>query len=171
MKKNTIIYAAALCIITLFSCNQKPAETKQEELKNDVVLTELSIVKLALDTAKSDIHRYDDACRDFFNDSVPIRAFTVRAADLFEALGMPVAYYDSVKYQHARVYLGLDAYKHFKIFFTPVADANLDPGVMSPGKDIILQGLPGDGKAKYVLDLNAPCPNTCDTQSPLYQPN
>ena len=103
---------------------------------------------------------------------MPIKAFTVRAEDLIESLG--IAGVDSIKYSHVRVYLGFDNNNHFRLFLTPVKGADIKKH--QPGEDVILNGpyTPGLGddgsltdSGNYVLDFSSPCPTSCPTGSPL----
>jgi hypothetical protein len=114
-------------------------------------------------------------CRHHLDGVVPIKAYTLRAEDLLGALGIPAEYADSsiTKYKHARVYLGYKKGKGFKLFILPVYGADLsgkDTSLWKGGYDVYLnkEGLPippnsdkSTSDGEYVLDLNAPCPNTC----------
>lgn len=146
-------------------------------LQNYRPLDSVPAVLASLTSAKANIKAYDSICRIQFK-TVPIKSFTVRAVDLFGAMGMPGKYADNsiCKYPHIRVYLGYDVkLSTFKLYVVPVEGADLVKNI--PGKDIILdkngnpitlKGKIGDGDDdEYVLDLNAPCPNTCDPTSPL----
>lgn len=137
--------------------------------------------------AQGDIAYFDTLCSKFISSAlhdssvnyanVPIRAFTIRAVDLFAAMGMKVQ--DSVKFEHIRVYLGYSKEANqFKLFILPVQNANIVDS--NAGSDVLLDStgnyLPPSDKFplppgflinKYVLDLNAPCPNLCDTRTPL----
>lgn len=133
--------------------------------------------------AKADIAFFDTLCAKYLTfptvhgntipDSlVPIKAFTVRAADLFAALGVS----DSVQhtYDNIRVYFGYSQKEdEFKLYIVPVADANIADTIS--GRDVLLDHsgrpapMPHDHPLadRYVLDLNAPCPSLCDVSSPL----
>lgn len=138
------------------------AGAKRTEL-NESAGNSMDTVPLAV--AQVNIRHYLDTC-DTILGTIPIRAYTVHANDMLLSLGIDPS---TVKpqYNYARVYLGLDANNNFKLYFTPVSGADLKPGVMNPGTDVILKDEDGNG---YVMDLNAPCPNTCDVNSPLYNP-
>jgi len=100
---------------------------------------------------------------------VPLKGFTIRAADLFEAMGLPVADTVNATYKAIRVYLGYSHKHEFKMYLTPVEGANLGANPPVAGKDIILKGpffkLGGDGD--YVLDFTQPCTATCPDNSHL----
>lgn len=124
-----------------------------------------TLFAVPLSTAETCIHNYKDALHTQFNTpkSNIIKGFTIHAEELLEALGI-----EGVKPKHpkVRVYLGKnqgDRAFDMRLFLTPVN---------AEGKDIILTGPIMNGLTDvvepYVFDLNAPCPNTCDTSSPLY---
>lgn len=172
MKKTpTIVFMSMICFLAIFSCkdNQPAAETGKTATAKTVKLKEEeSAVQMPLDSATQAIHRYDSICEKYLG-VIPIRAYTIRAQDLTQALGLP----DTIRcaYDHVRVYLGMDKRNQFKIFFTPVINASLNPDDMQAGTDVILGHIDSDPHSGYVLDLNAPCPTTCDQTSPLFNPN
>lgn len=161
---------ALLSLIFLISCSQ-PKEEIAEEVKAPAVAE----YALDLDSAVYYIHRYDSVAKANLKGSLPLKAFTIRAVDLLQALGLPEK--TPVKYTHARVYLGMDKNNQFRLFFTPVEGASIKNG--EAGQDVILKGPhshgladAGDGltsSGSYVLDFTAPCPNTCPSGSPLNQ--
>lgn len=89
-----------------------------------------------------------------------IRAFKIGASDMLQVLGL-----DSVidsKYEYCRAYIGMESNNDFKLYLTPVRvteggffDVFLPDGTTVPTEE------------SYVLDLIAPCPNSCDPNSPL----
>jgi hypothetical protein len=147
-----------LPLIFMIGCTQQKEQTIAE-------------YALDLDSAVQYIHRYDSIAKEVLKDSVPIKSFTIRAADLLESLGLPAK--TKVKYTHARIYLGMDENNKFRIFLTPVEGASITSGVA--GSDVIFKpGLRDISDARttngsYVLDFSAPCPNTCPNGSPLNQ--
>lgn len=115
--------------------------------------------------AHSDVQRFVDSIvnkdrsdRDF------VRAFTISAIDMLEVMGLDST--TRCKYNQCRAYLGLTAENQFKLYLTPI----------EKGRDVFLNfksAHPGattrdTNENSYVLNLIAPCPNTCDTRSPLY---
>src|SRR6185437_10946318 len=110
----------------------------------------------------------------------PIQGYTIRSLDLLMAMGIADTALDSneVLHKFVRVYLGYDTsnkvHAGFKLYILPVDSAYLggdDSSKWIAGYDLLLDSL---GKAihwghttttttPYVLDLNAPCPNTCST--------
>ncbi len=138
-------------------------------------------------TAWGNILSYDSLCAKYLGTPLwapPVNAFTIRAEDLLGALGMPQGFADSAfcKYKNARVYLGFDPIaKTFKLFVLPVKNANLNSNPMIGGEDVFVDstGNPIDrsliknaSQTQYVMDLNAPCPNTCaSTESSLLIPD
>jgi hypothetical protein len=166
--KNLIVKTAAImCLIATQSCNNaEKTETKTEEQpKKEAVTSNLlkSSVRVPLKDAQDNIVRFNNMCLEKFG-SVPIRAYTIHAADLLEVLGLDVSDTTKCKYKYARAYLGLDSSNDFKLYLTPIDSADLSSSPKKAGKDVILK----DKDGSYVLDLNAPCPMTCDFTSPLY---
>lgn len=94
-------------------------------------------------------------------------AFKVHASDLFAALGVQ----SEVQYDHdaVRVYIGFDkTTSSYKLFVVPVDKTDtgfVDMFFDETGK--VRAYNPND--ANYVMDLNTPCPPTCDCNSPLMQ--
>lgn len=132
---------------------------------------------LSLDSAVIFTKRYDSLVSEILKTKTPIRAYTIRSADLLEALGLPEK--TKVQYTHVRAYMGMDMNNNFRLFLTPVDGADLES--LNPGKDVILSGPFTRGIKKglgnnlqvddgqYVMDFTAPCPNTCPPDSPLNQ--
>lgn len=175
MKKKSSIVVIAMCLIIACSCSTKHEDHEKKDVAatGHAVETESSSVRVPLSVAKEDVKRYDSTCREMLKNidkSIPIRAYTIHAADLLEVLGLPKSYVDSCKFRHARVYLGLNSEYSFKLYFTPVVGANLDPAIMLAGRDTILTEPSAGSDGYYVFDLNAPCPKTCDEGSQLYNP-
>jgi hypothetical protein len=163
MKK--LIYFLSL-IVLVTACNPQEKKAAENLMKGPAHFA------LSLDSAIIYTKHYRKVSREIFKDTVPVKAFTVRAADLIESLG--IAGVDSIKYSHVRVYLGLDNNNKFRLFLTPVKDASIKDH--KPGEDVILNGpyMPGldevgnvSSSGSYVLDFTAPCPTSCPTGSPL----
>lgn len=137
------------------------------------------------DSAKADIAYFDTVSAMLVDQAggsgTPIKAFTVRAVDLLAAMGMPAAEPPTLPYDHIRVYLGFNkSAGQFKLYIVPVAQASINN--QQSGQDLMLDAHgnavqpeqvypPGYLSDKYVLDLNAPCPNLCDVQTPLTNSN
>jgi hypothetical protein len=166
MKNSTLSIVFFLFII---ACGTQPKDDTTDVDQGPAVAE----YALDLDSAKLYIKRYDSISR-LKLDGIPINAYTIRAADLLEALGLPEN--TKVKYTHARVYLGIDKNNKFRLFLTPVEGASIAKG--EAGKDVILNGPhkrtladASDVEAStgsYVLDFTAPCPKTCPSGSQLY---
>jgi hypothetical protein len=131
-----------------------------------------------LDSAVTDIATFDTLCKRFVTDTagetvptVPIKGFTIHAADLFAAMG--ITEYQEPPYAHIRIYLGYRLNDGFKVYLVPVQGANLADN--EPGTDLMLNAEghvnPTAGEPNFVLDLNAPCPSICDINSPLFLKN
>ncbi len=165
--KKSIYFLSLIVLVT--ACNPSEKKTADNPTKGPAHFA------LSLDSAVAYTKRYRKISREIFKDTVPVKAFTVRAEDLIESLG--IAGVDSIKYKHVRVYLGFDSNNKFRLFLTPVKDADIKGH--KPGTDIILNGpfTPGLGddatsvttSGQYVLDFSAPCPVVCPTGSPLNQ--
>jgi hypothetical protein len=167
--KNTVLKNLAfICLITLFaSCTVPKAETEKNDRAHSVLRSRadfrVSSVHFSLEQARKNVFSYDSICRITLH-GIPVRAYTVRALDLIEVLGLDPADTSLCKFKHARAYLGFDSKGQFKLYLTPVVGADLDKEPLIPGRDTILR----DDAGEFVLDLNAPCPMTCDKLSPLY---
>jgi hypothetical protein len=165
-------YYLIIALLIVFCCSKENADDQSAE-SADAEVRDTAYFALNLDSAKSFTERYRKMAKEVLKDTVPVKAFTVRAKDLLEALGIKKA---KPKFEYVRVYLGLDDQDKFRLMLTPVVDADFKKG--HAGKDVILSGpfKPGDkykagesasANGEYVLDFNMPCPNTCDTGSPL----
>jgi hypothetical protein len=86
---------------------------------------------------------------------------------MLEAMGLPICYANQATFSAVRFYLGMDDKYRFKIMLTPVIGSDFTR--QHPGRDFILPGNTAENRKAtgYVLDLNAPCPLTCDYLSPL----
>ncbi len=168
MKKLIVSTAAIVCLIATQSCNNSAKTEANKEEHPTKTVNSLNVLKssvrVPLAEAQYNIMRYNNSCIEHFG-TVPIKAYTIHAADLLEVVGLDIADSSLCRYKHARAYLGLDTLQRFKLYFTPVDSADLDAVPILAGKDVILKDKAG---ASYVLDLNAPCPMTCDFTSPLY---
>lgn len=164
--KKTILAAAVLCSLLIAQACKTEVKTEVKEENKETVFPHrllTSSYQVPLSVAQDNIQRYTDKCSEVLG-IVPIKAYTIHAEDLMEVLGIP----DTTKiykYDHVRAYLGLDTLNQFKLYLTPVEGADLSAVPKIAGTDVILKNAEG---AQYVLDLNAPCPATCDITSPLY---
>lgn len=178
---------AILCITVagMAACNNQPALPPAAAggagiTEHGVDSTTTVLCEAA--TARRDIASFDSLCKANFHDDIPVQSFTVRAADLFGAMGVP--YYPSDTsddiFQHIRVYLAYRVHTGFKLYFVPVRGAHLNESDFNVGEDILLDAHAqptqridaakfgsGDLNDRFVLDLNTPCPNICDQNSPL----
>jgi hypothetical protein len=155
----------ALSLIVIAGCNE-PVAIAPKTFPHDV-----RKVLYRWDSAQKDMALYDKICTDSLG-VVPIRAYTVRAVDLVGALGLDTALANSdTVFHHIRIYLGYKKDSGFRLFILPVEGANLSgpESDWTAGKDIRLDSTghairhpKAEADAtEYVLDLNAPCPNTC----------
>jgi hypothetical protein len=169
--KNLLLVFICLCLA--IGCSKtEPDQSVASVGDKDPVSSDTIEYALALDSAVLYAKRYDSIAAHYFNGTVPIKAYTIRSADLLEVLGISAK--TQVNYPAVRVYLGMDLNNHFRMFLTPVEGANLDSA--KAGKDKILQGKYKHGLAdvatgQYVLDFTSPCPATCPAKddSPFHQ--
>ncbi|MBI1767237.1 MAG: hypothetical protein HYR67_02550 [Bacteroidetes bacterium] len=178
--KKSLYSLLAVGLVVVYACNSKSSDTAQKSEPLILSGGATSLYAVPLDTAVKNIKHYDKNIKMYDSliaaaqgkkpdKKIPIKAFTIRAADLFEAMGMSAA--DTVKatYKYVRVYLAMNHKNDFKMYLTPVDGANLSANPPVAGKDVIMtgkyNGLSSDGS--YVLDFTQPCPTTCPTGSPL----
>lgn len=182
MNRIMIIASLIITLATLAGCEMRSSMNKNASNENDSLSASPRFV-ISVDTAKLDIERYNKLMKKYDSivvasgnpmlSNVPFKAFTVRAVDLTEALGMPLSISNKVKYNHVRVYIGLSEANQFKLFLTPVIGADLDAKPPVAGKDLILKrkirnaaGEMLNEEEGYVMDFAMPCPNTCP-ENPL----
>jgi hypothetical protein len=176
--KLTVSHIAIIAgIVTLVACSTQPSPDKPAK---QPILPGVVRVLCRLDSAQTDIRYFKTLCHERLQDT-PICAYTLHAIDLIEALGLPRSLEDSCEYKYARVYLAYRPNNGFKMYVVPVDSADLsgtNPAKWKPGIDILLdssgRGIPPKrklraGETEFVLDLNAPCPNTCATNDVLQQ--
>jgi hypothetical protein len=173
MKKKFARIIFATSFIAVVSCTNKPAIPPTPPAGNEPSFAQ---VRTSINIAMADVQRYQDTCRIKFGKD-PINAYTIHAEDLVAALGWPKMNMDSVKYKYVRAYLGLNSNNEFKLYIVPVFGADLsnpDKSKWIGGDDVFFdstgtgipskKGLKSSEDEGYVLDLNAPCPNTCASE-------
>jgi hypothetical protein len=167
-------------IALAIGCTPKPAADTAQPKATLLNSSTSSLYAVPLDTAVKNIKHYHANIKMYDSliaaaqgkkpdRKIPMKAFTIRAADLFEAMGMPLADTTQATYKYIRVYLAMNHKNDFKLYLTPVDGANLNVTPPVAGKDVILNGdffgLGSNGS--YVLDFAQPCPTTCADSSPL----
>lgn len=179
--KNSLI-AFLVCLSALLSACCKDAKTldqpvaKAPEVANDTILS-LQPLLYSLASASADIKSFDSlVCTMKKNNIITPKAYTIHNCDLLRAMGMSC---DSATDMHVRVYLGYHAGVGLKLFVVPAKDvikSALTDSITAAGTDYFLDSTgaivrynSNSGATYNVLDLNAPCPNTCDKGSPLYK--
>lgn len=194
MKRKLFILALLSGLITATGCKHQPSDKTEKvtaTIKDDCgqPMDNASLVLSHLTIAREHTLAYDRLWRrQHGKDAAPIHAFTIRAVDLLAALGMPatLAVSDSCRFKHIRVYMGYDSSKAgFKLYIVPVDGACLkgkNSSTWYAGTDVLLDKYANPIMAAesgssgmvstdtYVLDLNAPCPNTCPKETPLTAP-
>ena len=175
MKKNR--YFIILCAVIIIACTQnEKKQVNADELPIDP-LTIIDTASFALDMDSAILYaaHYDSVAKKALGQPAPIKAYTVRATDLLEVLG--ISKKTKTKYQFVRVYLGFDFNNKFRLFLTPAEGADIRTG--HGGRDIVLHGLHTHGLAdsvsvtregEYMLDFTAPCPNSCPSNSKIIPP-
>ncbi|MEI3800356.1 MULTISPECIES: hypothetical protein [unclassified Chitinophaga] len=182
------LFSLLLLVGLAVGCKNQPSAGTAKPgpaTKNDCnqVTDSVGRVLVNLVTARQRIQSYDSLCRLHWKGAEPIEAYTIRAVDLLAAMGLPPELADSsiCRFKHIRVYLGFQDKVGFKLYVVPVDNACMkgkDPAKWNAGTDVILDkdanpilaNIDSTGIAaydKYVLDLNAPCPNTCPEPGPL----
>lgn len=162
--------AMIMLVLAALSCqknqegNSRPLTSVSETMKD----TTETLYAVALELALKDMKRYDSVTKAKLG-SDPIRAFTIRSVDLLEAMGMSPSDTVKTKFEHVRLYMGLNNTNDFKLFLTPVEGAKLDATPPVAGKDVILKGnikmtateTGENPEEPYMLDFSQPCPKTC----------
>jgi hypothetical protein len=182
--KMTIFYLVIITgLMVAIGCNTAASGTLEKH-GNDTATYHIKHVLCRLDSARQDILYFNSLCQTHLKDTnPPISAYTIRAIDLLGALGLPATLGDSARYKHIRMYIGYRQNSGFKLYLVPVDSASLagtDPSQWRGGYDVLLdsvgKGIPrhkmnlrNDTETGYVLDLNAPCPNTCAENALLEQ--
>jgi hypothetical protein len=176
MKQHLFIFT----LLVMMGCHERPSATTSKDsiiAENNCRQAQDTVQRVLanLGEARRNIEHYQQLCRKW-KEKEPIEAYTIRAVDLLTAMGLPasLADSDSCRFKHIRVYMGYDDAIGFKLYIVPVTGACLQGNISqwNLGMDVKLDkdGLPvmrGIGSPaiestdNYVLDLNAPCPNTC----------
>ncbi len=153
--KKTILIASVLLNVVLAVLVIMPLVSK-DEIKKEVR-------KHYLSSTANEV-RIDDAIdhvKAFNKKYSYIRAYKISAMDMMEVMGIDTVAVQP-RYASCRAYLGLDPDGKFRMYLTPVAN-NVDL-FFNPTDSVACAAK----ASSYVLDLIAPCPNTCDSSSPLY---
>ncbi|MDR0801710.1 hypothetical protein [Fluviicola sp.] len=170
MKKTILISSlvlnAALIIFVATSFASKSKNTVKQETKNDpgdgMAEETLHSHYMSRTANEVSINVAIDDLKRFSEKHDYLRAYKISAMDMLEVMGIDSSVAPVPKYQFCRAYLGLDANGKFRLYLTPVAaDTDL---FYNPDSAHAVRAQSNS----YVLDLIAPCPNTCDVTSPLY---
>lgn len=186
--KKTILATIVCATITLLQLACGPSNAKQAkgghaaESGNNCPLSQTSGFTLtgtemhpnftSIDTAKADVRRLDSLLMSVFGrNSVPVRAFNLNTHDILFAHGIQVD--TTLTKFHTRAYMGIASdLKTFKLYILPVTGSSgKEITESNPGNDIMVAfnvTQPRDTTIYCALELNTPCPNTCDPASPLY---
>jgi hypothetical protein len=188
MKQKLFILGLSLGLSAAMGCSDQPVAKEKNEravTQNDCgqAVDTVNRVLVPLTKALKDIYSYDSLNRLHWKGTTPIESYTIRAVDLLAAMGMPATLADSsiCRFKYVRVYMAFRNKVGFKLYIMPVDNACLkgnDPSKWKGGNDVLLDKngnpimIPLDSTAiasddEYLLDLNAPCPNTCPSGKPL----
>jgi hypothetical protein len=178
----TLLLSAANCVLLLRSSIQTTKQPQPLGSEGEYVV-DVSY-RVPYDYARTCIDNYAKRVASV-NDSM-VLSFTIDRQDFLQTIKIQSDCPIDSKYEYARGYIGLDAVTNeFHIFFTPVEGVKTDKkgNIVEAGRDVILFGKyqttdrftgrsivsnnNGDDTGPYMLDLNAPCPETC---SPLPTP-
>ncbi|WP_300665262.1 hypothetical protein [Fluviicola sp.] len=156
--KKTILIASVLLNIVLAVLVIMPLVSKDSK---DEIKKELRKHYLSSTANEVHIDAAIDNLKAFNKKYNYLRAYKISAMDMMEVMGIDTLT-TQPRYTSCRAYLGLDTEGKFRMYLTPVennVDLFFNPmdSVACPAKT-----------SSYVLDLIAPCPNTCDYTSPLY---
>jgi hypothetical protein len=179
MKKITPLVCIALAVFLATRCsNPSPAPYRVGNSVIPLDPTDTSIFEPA-DSAKKNIKYFETLCKQHLGIT-PIQYYTVRARDLFAAMGMDSSILtdsNMYRYRYIRVTLALQENgTKFKLYIQPADTAYLkvtDTANWKAGRALYFRrnGMidststpdtnPSISGGLYVADLNAPCPNTC----------
>jgi hypothetical protein len=179
----TINFLALLLagFVVIVSCTNRTANSQNTAGWHHHLTADTAFLCSA-DSAQRDI-QYLQSLNDseinerVFTNDFPT-AFTVNAEDLLMAMGIA---YDADKigeHKNIRIYMGYrpksEARGGFKLYIVPVSGisetetAGNDMVIEKTAKELCIVKPKPDGlNTQYVLDLNAPCPSTCDINSPF----
>lgn len=168
---------ALTCLASLVCCYlliKTDAPSKKIDIANPQYRVSYSYAKQCIDDYKRT------------NSSTTVTSFLIERQDFLQSLGMDSSTAGAVisPYSYVRGYIGYDQRANsYHMFFTPVDSViyNSAGQLVYAGKDVVLKGRrinprynnqgvgagagdPGD-EDPFVLDLNAPCPTTCNFQS------
>ncbi len=116
--------------------------------------------------AQKDIKRFVDTIATYRDRHKVdfVRAYTISSIDMLEVMGLDTNV--ACKYTACRAYLGLGSDQQFKLYLTPVDEDKRDLFLSFKEDKPASREI---DSLSYVLNLIAPCPNTCDMESPLYK--
>ncbi|WP_300355584.1 hypothetical protein [Fluviicola sp.] len=155
---SSLILNCTLVILLAFRNSGKDSQTSQHHFPVVNLTSHRDSLTTVLANVKRFVTVFDSTDHDI------LRAFTISGHDMLQVMGADTTVMKQCVYDSCRAYLGYDINHHFKLYLTPVKNQ----------RDVFLNfdlrkrvnNVPD--KSSYVLDLIAPCPNTCDTASALY---
>ena len=155
---SSLVLNCTLVILLFFQFSGKDSQTKQHHSPIVNLTSHKDSLIAVLENVQRFVTVFDSTDHDL------LRAYTISSHDMLQVTGADTAVMKQCVYDSCRAYLGYDSNHHFKLYLTPVKNQ----------RDVFLNfdlrkrvsSVPD--KNSYVLDLIAPCPNTCDTASVLY---
>lgn len=156
----SIILNLALGIILFTCCFDKKSHESGETA---YPLPGLTSHQDSLKAAIKNVHRFINTFDSAGTNNI-VRAYTISSVDMLQVLGVNPETIRS-NYDSCRAYLGYDENNLFRLYLTPIKN----------NRDVFLNfqssrgGTGAPNGSSYVMDLIAPCPNTCDSLSVLYK--
>jgi hypothetical protein len=163
MKKKLLLISSltlncVLAILLLFNLFRKESEAKITSYPSVSLTSHKDSLVGAINNIKHFVNTFDSTGNKI------VRSYTIAGTDMLQVLGISPESVKGASFDSCRAYLGYDANNHFKLYLTPVKN----------NQDMFLNFSSGKSSSRtpnnssYVMDLIAPCPNTCDYASALY---
>lgn len=154
----SLILNCILVILLFFQFSGKESQTAQHRYPIVNFTSHRDSLITVLDNVRRFVTVFDSTDHDL------LRAYTISGHDMLQVMGADTAVMRQCVYDSCRAYLGYDSNHNFKLYLTPIKNQKDVFLNFNPRKRV--NSVPDNGS--YVLDLIAPCPNTCDTASALY---
>ena len=154
----SLILNCVLVILLYFQFSGKTTQTAQHHYPIVDFTSHKDSLITVLDNVRRFVTVFDSTDHDL------LRAYTISGHDMLQVMGADTTVMKQCVYDSCRAYLGYDSNHHFKLYLTPIKNQKDVFLNFNPRKRV--NSVPDNGS--YVLDLIAPCPNTCDTARALY---
>jgi hypothetical protein len=162
MKKKLLLIGSLILNCVLVTLLFFPFSGKESQTARNCPIANFTSHKDSLITVLGNVRRFVTVFDSTDHDL--LRAYTISGHDMLQVMGADTTVMKQCIYDSCRAYLGYDSNHNFKLYLTPIKNQ----------KDVFLNFNPRKrvgsvpDNSSYVLDLIAPCPNTCDTASALY---